>query len=37
LPAVDTKVTKEQLAFWIDMMRKQNMLSRAIDPAKLLY
>ncbi|MFZ0117020.1 MAG: ABC transporter substrate-binding protein [Xanthobacteraceae bacterium] len=37
LPAVDTKVTKEQLAFWIDVMRKQNMLSRAIDPAKLLY
>jgi NitT/TauT family transport system substrate-binding protein len=37
LPALDTKVTKEQLAFWIDVMRKQNMLSRAIDPAKLIY
>ncbi len=37
LPAVDTKVTKEQLAFWIDVMKKQNMLSREIDPAKLIY
>jgi NitT/TauT family transport system substrate-binding protein len=37
LPAVDTKVTKEQLAFWIDVMKKQNMLSRPIDPAKLIY
>jgi hypothetical protein len=33
---VDTKVTPEQLAFWIDVMRKQNMLSRPIDPAKLI-
>ena len=37
LPAVDTKVTKEQLAFWIDVMKKQDMLSREIDPAKLIY
>jgi NitT/TauT family transport system substrate-binding protein len=37
LPAVDTKVTKEQLAFWIDVMKKQNMLTREIDPAKLIY
>jgi NitT/TauT family transport system substrate-binding protein len=36
LPAVDTKVTPEQLAFWIDVMRKQNMLSRSLDPAKLI-
>jgi NitT/TauT family transport system substrate-binding protein len=37
LPAVDTKVTKEQLAFWVDVMKKQNMLTREIDPAKLIY
>ncbi len=37
LPTVDTKVTKEQLAFWIDVMQKQNMLSHPIDPAKLLF
>jgi NitT/TauT family transport system substrate-binding protein len=37
LPAVDTKVTAQQVAFWIDVMRKQNMLSRQIDPAKLIY
>ena len=37
LPTVDTKVTKEQLAFWIDVMQKQNMLSDPIDPAKLLF
>jgi NitT/TauT family transport system substrate-binding protein len=37
LPAVDTKVTKEQLAFWIDVMKKQNMLTREIDPGKLIY
>ena len=37
LPAVDTKVTKEQLAFWIDVMKKQKMLSRDIDSAKLIY
>jgi NitT/TauT family transport system substrate-binding protein len=37
LPAVDTKVSKEQLAFWIDVMKKQNMLTREIDPAKLIY
>jgi NitT/TauT family transport system substrate-binding protein len=37
LPAVDTKVTAQQVAFWIDVMRKQNMLTRQIDPAKLIY
>jgi NitT/TauT family transport system substrate-binding protein len=37
LPTVDTKVTEAQLAFWIDVMRKQNMLTRQIDPAKLIY
>jgi NitT/TauT family transport system substrate-binding protein len=37
LPAVDTKVTKEQLTFWIDVMKQQNMLTREIDPAKLIY
>src|SRR5262249_30469760 len=37
LPAVDTRVTPEQIAFWIDVMNKQNMLSRTIDPAKLIY
>src|SRR5262245_51479339 len=37
LPAVDTKVTKDQLAFWIDVMKKQNLLTREIDPAKLIY
>ncbi len=36
IPVVDTKVTKEQLAFWIDVMNKQNMLTREIDPAKLI-
>ena len=36
LPMVDTKVTVEQLGFWIDVMKKQNMLSREIDPAKLI-
>ncbi|MBV8746713.1 MAG: ABC transporter substrate-binding protein [Xanthobacteraceae bacterium] len=37
LPMVDTKVTKEQIAFWVDVMQKQNMLSHSIDPAKLLF
>ena len=37
LPTVDTKVTKEQLAFWIDVMKKQKMLSRDVDSAKLIY
>jgi NitT/TauT family transport system substrate-binding protein len=37
LPAVDTKVTAQQVAFWIDVMRKQNMPTRQIDPAKLIY
>ena len=37
LPAVDTTVTAQQVAFWIDVMRKQNMLTRQIDPAKLIY
>jgi hypothetical protein len=37
LPAVDTKVTAQQVAFWIDVMRKQNMLTHQIDPAKLIY
>ena len=36
IPLVDTKVTPAQLGFWIDVMKKQNMLSREIDPAKLL-
>jgi NitT/TauT family transport system substrate-binding protein len=35
-PVVDTKVSNAQLAFWIDVMKKQNMLSRDIDPAKLI-
>jgi NitT/TauT family transport system substrate-binding protein len=37
LPAVDTRVTPEQLAFWIDVMKKQNMLSRTINPTKLIF
>ncbi len=36
IPTVDTTVTREQLGFWIDVMKRQNMLSREIDPAKLL-
>ena len=36
IPAVDTTVTREQLSFWINVMKQQNMLSREIDPAKLL-
>ena len=37
LATVDTKVAKEQLAFWIDVMQKQNMLSHPIGPAKFLF
>ena len=36
IPAVDTTVTREQLGFWINVMKQQNMLSGEIDPAKLL-
>lgn len=36
LPKVSTRVTPEQLAFWIDVMNKQNMLKTKIDPAKLI-
>jgi NitT/TauT family transport system substrate-binding protein len=36
IPTVDTKVTSAQLAFWIDVMKKQNMVSREIDPEKLI-
>jgi NitT/TauT family transport system substrate-binding protein len=36
IPIVDTKVSIAQLAFWIEVMKAQNMLSREIDPAKLL-
>lgn len=36
LPKVSTKVTPEQIAFWIDVMNKQNMLKTKIDPAKLI-
>jgi NitT/TauT family transport system substrate-binding protein len=36
LPKVSTKVTPEQVAFWIDVMNKQNMLKNKIDPAKLI-
>ena len=35
-PVVDTKVSVPQLTFWIDIMKQQDMLSRAIDPAKLI-
>lgn len=35
-PAMDTKVTREQVAFWIDVMKKQNMLSRELDPGRLI-
>jgi NitT/TauT family transport system substrate-binding protein len=35
-PAMDTKVTREQVGFWIDVMKKQNMLSREIDPGRLI-
>lgn len=36
LPTISTKVTPEQIAFWIDVMNKQNMLKTKIDPAKLI-
>lgn len=36
LPKVSTKVTPEQMAFWIDVMNKQNMLKTKVDPAKLI-
>lgn len=36
LPKVSTKVTPAQVAFWIDVMNKQNMLKTKIDPAKLI-
>ena len=36
IPAVDTKVTKDQLGFWADLMKKQNMLTTNIDVAKLI-
>ena len=36
LPKISTKVTPEQMAFWIDVMNKQNMLKTKIDPAKLI-
>jgi NitT/TauT family transport system substrate-binding protein len=36
IPAVDTKVTAAQMAFWVDIMQKQNMLSRPLDPAKVI-
>ena len=36
LPKVSTRVTPEQMAFWIDVMNKQNMLKTKIDPAALI-
>jgi NitT/TauT family transport system substrate-binding protein len=36
LPKISTKVTPEQMAFWIDVMNKQNMLKTKIDPAELI-
>lgn len=36
LPRVITKITPDQVAFWIDVMNKQNMLKTKIDPAKLI-
>jgi NitT/TauT family transport system substrate-binding protein len=36
LPKVVTRIAPEQIAFWIDVMNKQNMLKGKIDPAKLI-
>jgi NitT/TauT family transport system substrate-binding protein len=36
LPKVSTTVTPPQMAFWIDVMNKQNMLRTKLDPAKLI-
>ncbi len=36
IPAVDTRTTPAQVAFWADVMNKQNMLTRPVDPAKLI-
>lgn len=36
LPKVATKVTSPQMAFWIDVMNKQNMLRTKLDPAKFI-
>jgi NitT/TauT family transport system substrate-binding protein len=36
LPKVSTKVTPDQMAFWIDVMIKQGMLKAKIDPTKLI-
>jgi hypothetical protein len=33
---VVTRIAPEQIAFWIDVMNKQNMLKGKIDPAKLI-
>jgi NitT/TauT family transport system substrate-binding protein len=36
LPKVATTVTPPQMAFWIDVMNKQNMLRTKLDPTKLI-
>lgn len=36
LPSVDTKVTSQQIAWWIEEMKVQGMLRTNIDPAKLI-
>ena len=36
LPSVRTTIAPEQIAFWIDVMNKQNMLKNKPDPAKLI-
>jgi len=36
LPKVTTILTPPQIAFWIDVMNKQNMLRTKLDPAKLI-
>jgi NitT/TauT family transport system substrate-binding protein len=36
LPSATTKLAPLQIAFWIEVMNKQNMLKTKIDPAKLI-
>ena len=32
----DNKITTQQVAFWIDAMTKQKLISRPLDPASLI-
>jgi hypothetical protein len=37
LPKVTTRITPDQVAFWIDVMNRQNMLKNKPDPTMLIW